>query len=92
MAFTSVPLNENDIPVPVITTEDKSEEDPSINAENTSMFDSYCMVFSPDGSDDDVNDQHLVNKLSSMAIGNKSEKRYYSQLLLGFQNTNMYYM
>lgn len=74
VAFTSVPLNENDIPVPVITTptEDKTEEDSSIKTENTSMFDSYCMVFSPE---DDLNDQQLSNKLSSMTLGTKPEKR-----------------
>lgn len=73
VAFTSVPLNENDIPVPVTQTEDKPEEKVCTKSENTSMFDSYCMVYSPDGSED-VNDQ-LINQLGSISIGNKQEKR-----------------
>lgn len=75
MAFTSVPLNENDIPVPVTPTEDKPEEDQSVKSENTNMFDSYCMVYNPDGSEEDVNYQ-VPNQIRPTSIGNIPEKRH----------------
>ncbi|KAI7894652.1 uncharacterized protein EV154DRAFT_548807 [Mucor mucedo] len=73
VAFTSVPLNENDIPVPVTPTEDKLEEDMSTKSEQTNMFDSYYMVYSPDGSEDDTNNPP-VHQIQPMSTGTKQEK------------------
>lgn len=79
VAFTSAPLNENDIPVPILTTpteEKMLEEETPNNLDGTGMMDSYYLVPSPDGSDDVENFRNLVNKTESISIKNKQEKRY----------------
>ncbi|KAG2203803.1 hypothetical protein INT47_012736 [Mucor saturninus] len=68
VAFTSVPLNENDIPVPVTPTE---LEEVSTKSEQTNMFDSYYMVYNPDGSEED---NPLVHQIQPMSTGTKQEK------------------
>ncbi|GAA5806242.1 hypothetical protein HPULCUR_011773 [Helicostylum pulchrum] len=77
VAFTSAPLNENDIPVPILTTpteEKMLEEETPNNLDGTGMMDSYYLVPSPDGSDDVENFRNLVNKTESISIKNKQEK------------------
>lgn len=80
VAFTSAPLNENDVPVPVPTITPSKEnsvvEEIPNKADNTSMMDSYYLVPSPDGSDDVENFQNLINKTESIPITNKQENRY----------------
>lgn len=63
VAFTSVPLNENDNPIPFT-------EEPVQKKETTHMLDSYYMVPNPESSDDTVT--KTQEKLNTLTINNPS--------------------